>query len=287
MKLRAADKITLLLLGAGFCFLFFWYAATALLPIHFDQPSILVIWAVSMLAVILIRIIWGLSAVMIPAGLAGVVYRNKLAISAVEGPTTLHFFPLLDQVSYVELLQPPLDLSMVCTTQERVQVTLALSVYYKISINYLVAHLNKWIDIQGDIKRHTCAEMLQQFAACELNNVPIFASGVVRKLTTHFRSTVNSRDYFEIDKILVIAIRYPIEVMRSAEALVRARYELQIADAKAKARLSELTPETDARVDELQKIDDKLKTVSKDTLEYVATHTMLDHWVTKPGPLSG
>lgn len=277
MTTKDANHITVVLLFFIAQLLVFWLAASVVRGLVNDAWIFPLIAALLLMLVAYLRIYWVYIRVEVPAGMAGVIRSPQQALQAIPGPIVLLQMPPFRRVEVFSLEQKPLDLTHSCFTRDRIKVNVTVSIFYRIPLDSVVAHLNKWIDVEGEIKRYLCAKLSLDMASCELVNLASFAPRSVSLMAAAMNQASFTQNGAAIRQIMVIDIKYPIDIMRSAEELVRARNELEVTKARAAARLLELTPEIDSRVDELHKLEAAIKTVSKATLDYVESHTVLDH----------
>ena len=254
------------------------WVAVSVLNGHIDDTWVLLLIAIFLfICVAFLRVYWAYIRVEVPAGLAGIIYSPKQAIQAVAGPTVLLQIPYFRRVEVVPLEQKTLDLNHPCITRDRIKVNVVVSVFYRIPLDSMVAHLNGWIDIVGNITRYVYAKLTLDMAACDMVNVATIAPRTVSQMANLMNRSVPNINGTTIHQVMVTDIMYPLEVMRSAEAIARAQSDETVAKSKANSRVLELAPEIDARISELQKLEATIKTVSKATLDFVETHTMFDH----------
>jgi hypothetical protein len=277
VKLRRATTVTLVLLAFWSVLTFVLFAIVGALGAPGDRPLILLIGLVGSAAVVAGRLIWETRSIYIPLGLAGVIVNLNQRVDACAGPVILHTLPLLQRVEYFTLLQKPLDLSGTYTTKDQIPIGLTLSIYYEITVDNVIPHLEKWIDVIGDLTRLVKSWLTIKIGAWPLDDIVERLPRFANELVSFLNQPQYNPGLFSVKRILFTEAKLPPEIIRAKTELKTEFTQLLVSKIRSDEHLVALKGEIDARVDELNKLAPTVGPVDARTFDLVELHTLLDH----------
>ena len=242
-----------------------------------DRPIILLGGGLGLIATLVARALWGWSSVDIPPTLAGVIVRFGQRWAAHPGPIRLHQVPFFQHIEFFPLLQKPLDLPGAYFTKDQLRAQLKLSIYYEIAPRSVIPHLNKWIDVRGDIPRVTEAWLTTHISSWPLDDIPDRLPRFANDLQCFLNLPDQSLGRFVVKQTLFTECVLPPEIVRVRAEHKAEQVQQLISAIKAEEHLTEKVKEIEARIHELKEMAKSIDPVDARTLDLVQLHTLLDH----------